>query len=212
MRLECPHFSQCFHSLQCGRSRRFVRVLNQFGWNLFSLALIALGVETALCARYRADSLGFSYQVIPVIPWLPAVPSLAYVCGVILLMRRRSSMATHRTIIGFGCWQLLLFGCIASVYTKICLAWRRAHVRHLGLHSPSAESSRRLLNSWRSSESQRMAKSVHCNCALGRLLGFVRPKYPPSSRHQTCRKAKFGRRAAMLSEMPISAGAKEERA
>ena len=50
------------------------------------MALIALGVETVLCARYGADSLGYSYRSIPVIPWLPAVPALAYVCGVILVI------------------------------------------------------------------------------------------------------------------------------
>jgi len=63
-----------------------VRVLKHFGWHLFSLALIALGVETVLFARSRADSLGFSYRVIPVIPWLPAIPWLAYACGVLLVM------------------------------------------------------------------------------------------------------------------------------
>jgi uncharacterized membrane protein len=65
------------------------------GRALFSLAIIALGIETLVCARYVGHSLGPQYEVIPVLPWLPAIPWLAYlfgaiwvVCGVSLLSKR----------------------------------------------------------------------------------------------------------------------------
>jgi hypothetical protein len=51
----------------------------------FSLAMMALGTETLVCARYVFDSppFGTRHKVIPVIPWLPAIPLLAYVFGAI---------------------------------------------------------------------------------------------------------------------------------
>jgi hypothetical protein len=57
------------------------------GRALFSLAIIALGTETFLCARYVSNSPAFSprYKVIPVIPWIPAVPWFAYLFGAILV-------------------------------------------------------------------------------------------------------------------------------
>jgi uncharacterized membrane protein len=65
------------------------------GRALFSLAIIALGIETLVCARYIGHSLGPRSEVIPVIPWLPPIPWLAYVfgltevsCGVGLLFGR----------------------------------------------------------------------------------------------------------------------------
>jgi hypothetical protein len=56
----------------------------RLGEVLFSLAIVALGTETIVCARYVGDSLGPRYRVIPVLPWLPAIPWLAYVFGVII--------------------------------------------------------------------------------------------------------------------------------
>jgi len=65
------------------------------GRGVFALAMVALGVETLVCARYVTHTLGPSYDVIPVIPWLPAVPWIAYlfgviwvICGAALLSRR----------------------------------------------------------------------------------------------------------------------------
>lgn len=52
---------------------------------VFSLAIVALGVETLVCARYVTDGLGPQYKVIPVLPWLPAIPWLAYLFGAILV-------------------------------------------------------------------------------------------------------------------------------
>ena len=73
---------------------RAAYALFSLGRVLFSLAIIALGVETLLCARYVGHSLGPRYEVIPVLPWLPAIPWLAYMfgaiwvaCGVGLLSR-----------------------------------------------------------------------------------------------------------------------------
>jgi uncharacterized membrane protein len=67
---------------------------------LFSLAITALGIETLECARYADHSFGPRYEVIPVLPWLPAIPWLAYVfgtiwvaCGVGLLFKRTERTA-----------------------------------------------------------------------------------------------------------------------
>jgi uncharacterized membrane protein len=64
------------------------------GRPVFSLANIALGVETMLCARSSAELSG-QHIVIPVLPFLPPVPWLAYLfgalwvaCGVGLLFER----------------------------------------------------------------------------------------------------------------------------
>lgn len=65
------------------------------GRALFSLAIIALGIETWVVARVAGHSLGPRYEVLPVLPWLPAIPWLAYLfgaiwvaCGVGLLSKR----------------------------------------------------------------------------------------------------------------------------
>jgi len=75
------------------------------GRTLFSLAIIALGVETLVCARYVGHSLGPRYEVIPVLPWLPVIPWLAYlfgaiwvVCGMGLLCER--TVRTAATALG----------------------------------------------------------------------------------------------------------------
>jgi hypothetical protein len=54
---------------------------------MFSLAILALGIETLVCAQSVCNSPPFSprYTVIPVIPWLPAIPWLAYTFGAILV-------------------------------------------------------------------------------------------------------------------------------
>ena len=61
-------------------------MLGRFGHVLFSLAIIGMGVETLICLYASSHSLGPHYKVVPVIPWLPAIPSLAYVVGVILIL------------------------------------------------------------------------------------------------------------------------------
>lgn len=73
----------------------WLTVLERFGRLLFSLAIIGIGVETLICSYVSGHSLGPHYKVVPVIPWLPAIPSLAYpvgaifiLCGVSLLFQR----------------------------------------------------------------------------------------------------------------------------
>lgn len=65
------------------------------GRALFSLAIIGLGVETWVCARSVGHSLGPEYNLISALPWLPAIPWVAYLfgaiwvaCGAGLLSRR----------------------------------------------------------------------------------------------------------------------------
>jgi uncharacterized membrane protein len=58
----------------------------RFGRLLFSLAIIGIGVETLICSYISGHSLGPHYKVVPVIPWLPAIPSLAYLVGAILVL------------------------------------------------------------------------------------------------------------------------------
>ena len=53
---------------------------------LFSLAIIGMGVETLICSYVSSHSPGLHYKVVPVIPWLPAIPSLAYLVGAMLAL------------------------------------------------------------------------------------------------------------------------------
>jgi uncharacterized membrane protein len=71
-------------------------MLGRFGRLLFSLAIIGMGVETLICSYGSGHSTSPHYKVVPVIPWLPSIPSLAYsvgaifiLCGVSLLFRRK---------------------------------------------------------------------------------------------------------------------------
>jgi putative oxidoreductase len=61
-------------------------MLGRFGRLLFSLAIIGIGVETLTCSYVSSHSLGPHHTVVPVIPWLPAIPSLAYLVGAILVL------------------------------------------------------------------------------------------------------------------------------
>lgn len=53
-------------------------MLQRIGRVLFSLAIVGIGVETLICAS--------GHKVVPVIPWLPAVPFLVYPVGIIFLV------------------------------------------------------------------------------------------------------------------------------
>lgn len=61
-------------------------ILFNVGRVVFSLAIIGLGVETLICARYVGHSLGPEYAVIPALPWLPANPWIAYSFGAIWVL------------------------------------------------------------------------------------------------------------------------------
>src|SRR6266446_8938945 len=64
----------------------WLNILGRFGRVLFSLAIIGIGVETLICSYVSSHSPGPYYKVVPVIPWLPAIPILAYLVGVILVL------------------------------------------------------------------------------------------------------------------------------
>lgn len=74
-------------------------ILGRFGRLLFSLAIIGIGLETLICAHVSG-----SHKIVPVIPWLPAIPRLAYPVGVIFvfcgvgLLFRRTLVASSITL------------------------------------------------------------------------------------------------------------------
>src|SRR5437868_2487298 len=53
------------------------------GRAIFALSVIALGVETWVCANRASHELGPQHSVLPLIPWLPAIPAVAYLFGAI---------------------------------------------------------------------------------------------------------------------------------
>ena len=59
---------------------KWLTMLGRFGRLLFSLAIIGIGAETLIYSYVS------SHKVVPVIPWLPAIPSLAYPVGTILVL------------------------------------------------------------------------------------------------------------------------------
>jgi len=68
-------------------------LISRFGRVLFALAIVAIGVETLICI--------YGHKVVPVIPWVPALPSVAYlagtifiVCGVSLLFQRSHMLSS----------------------------------------------------------------------------------------------------------------------
>src|SRR5207302_7953869 len=73
-------------------------MLGRFGRLLFSSAIIGMGIETLICSYVYSHSLGPYYKVVPVIPWLPAIPSLAYVVGAILVLCG-AGLLFHRTLV-----------------------------------------------------------------------------------------------------------------
>jgi len=54
--------------------------LERLGRLLFSLAIIGIGVETLICSYLSG------HKVVPVIPWLPDIPSLTYPVGAMLIL------------------------------------------------------------------------------------------------------------------------------
>ncbi len=61
-------------------------MLGRFGRLLFSLAIIGIGVETLICAYLSGHSPGPHYKVVPVIPWMAAIPGLVYPVGTIFIL------------------------------------------------------------------------------------------------------------------------------
>jgi uncharacterized membrane protein len=61
-------------------------MLARFGRVLFSLAILGIGLETLICIFLSSHSPRPPHMVIPVIPWVPAVPGLAYCVGAIFIL------------------------------------------------------------------------------------------------------------------------------
>jgi uncharacterized membrane protein len=57
--------------------------VQKLGRFVFSTAILALGIETLVRAQTVDNSLGLGSRVIPVIPWPPAIPWLAYAIGIV---------------------------------------------------------------------------------------------------------------------------------
>src|SRR5213082_1208545 len=74
-------------------------MLGRFGRLLFSLAIIGIGVETLIYSYVSSHSLGPHYKVMPVIPWLPAIPSLVYPVGAILLLCGASLLFQRNVVV-----------------------------------------------------------------------------------------------------------------
>src|SRR5215469_447062 len=91
--------------------------ISNIGRCIYAAAIIALGVENIVCARNTSHSLGKQSDVIPVLPWLPTVPWLAYIFGAVLIFcgagllappSRRKAAMTLGTVL-FVCAILLDF-------------------------------------------------------------------------------------------------------
>lgn len=61
-------------------------MVRRFGWVLFSVAIIGIGVATLICAYLAGHAIGPHRHVLAVIPWPPAIPSLGYLLGLIFLV------------------------------------------------------------------------------------------------------------------------------
>ena len=86
-------------------------VLGRFGGLLFSLAIIGIGVETLICSYVSSHSLGPHYKVVPVIPWLPAIPSLAYPVGAIIILCGASLLLQRNVVVSSITLGLLMLLC-----------------------------------------------------------------------------------------------------
>ena len=90
-------------------------VLSAAGRIIFAMAIIAIGMETLVCARTVGHPLGRGYDALNLIPWLPAIPWLAYLfgaiwvaCGAGTLVKRTAGRAAM--LLG-----VLLSGCALAI-------------------------------------------------------------------------------------------------
>src|SRR5437868_8945259 len=86
-------------------------MLGRFGRLLFSLAIIGIGVETLICSYVSSHSLGPHYKVVPVVPWLPAIPSLAYPVGAILILCGASLLFQRNVVVSSITLGVLMLVC-----------------------------------------------------------------------------------------------------
>ena len=61
-------------------------IFAKLGRCIYAAAIIALGVENVVCASTISHTLGPRYVVISVLPWLPAIPWLGYLFGLVLIL------------------------------------------------------------------------------------------------------------------------------
>lgn len=78
-----------------------VRIIGQ-GRMIFGVAIAALGVEHLVCANISARPFPVQFQavVIPIIPWVPAHPWIAYVTGAALILAGVSILANVHARVG----------------------------------------------------------------------------------------------------------------
>jgi uncharacterized membrane protein len=90
--------------------------ITEQGRRIFGVAIVALGVEHLACANMAAQPFPtrFHAVVIPVIPWIPAHPWLAYLTGAALLVAGLSILANVQARAG-----ALLLGAILLGYDLI---------------------------------------------------------------------------------------------
>ncbi|HEV2381037.1 MAG TPA: hypothetical protein VG206_14750 [Terriglobia bacterium] len=74
--------SEAVSTTRTGFERGFDGLLG-LGRPIFAAAIVAFGIETVIVARSVSHPLGSQYHGLPVIPWLPAIPWVAYLFGAI---------------------------------------------------------------------------------------------------------------------------------
>jgi uncharacterized membrane protein YphA (DoxX/SURF4 family) len=87
---------------------------------LFSLAIVALGFETIVCARVGGHYLGRGLPVIPCLPWLPAIPAVAGIFGSIWAICGMGLFAQRGKLAARALGTLLVLCALVTVLPK-CL-------------------------------------------------------------------------------------------
>ena len=85
--------------------------LSKLGRCIYAAAIIALGVENIVCASTPTHSAGPKYDVISVLPWLPAIPWLGYLFGVTLVLCALGLLSTRTLRTAGIILGTLLFAC-----------------------------------------------------------------------------------------------------
>jgi hypothetical protein len=81
------------------------------GRPIFAAAIVAFGVETVIVARSVSHPLGPQYSGLAVIPWLPAIPWVAYLFGAIWVACGAGSLAKRTLRTAALVLGILLFVC-----------------------------------------------------------------------------------------------------
>jgi len=70
------------------QTQQTLRALAEPGRSIFSLSILGFGLETLLVAQSNGanGSLSPDYRTIPVLPWIPTVPWLAYLFGAVVVV------------------------------------------------------------------------------------------------------------------------------